>query len=106
MSAQLLMEIVDKLYKLHSSLYEIAVRKTEIIKNGDIESLNGIMKEEHAHIQAINKLEEARQNLARQVCGEKENPTVYDCLEKLSGSERDNLHAATERLAAQLAELK
>ncbi len=46
MSSQLLMEVLQKLYKLHSSLYEIAVKKTDIIKNGDIESLNGIMKEE------------------------------------------------------------
>lgn len=106
MSPLLLMETLEKLYKLHSSLYEIAVKKTDIIKNGDSESLNGIMKEENTHIYAINKLEEARQKAAQQICPEKEQPTVADCLEKVSGNERESLLAAADKLATVLADLK
>ena len=84
MSSQLLMEILQKLDKLHSSLYEIAVKKTDIIKNGDIESLNGIMKEENKHVQAITKLEEARQTAVKQICPELDNPTVSDCLNQVA----------------------
>ncbi|MBB6447280.1 flagellar protein FlgN [Bacillus benzoevorans] len=106
MSATLLMETLEKLDKLHSSLYEIAVKKTEVIKNGDIESLNGIMKEENKHMYAINKLEEARQKAAQQICPEKEQPTVSDCLEKVSGSEHESLLASADKLASRLADLK
>jgi len=103
MSATLLMEKLDK---LHSSLYEIAVKKTEIIKNGDIESLNGIMKEEHVHVQAITKLEEARQAAAKRICPDLDNVTVSDCLNQVHGSEREGLLDAADKLAEKVAQLR
>jgi flagellar biosynthesis/type III secretory pathway chaperone len=106
MSTTLLIETLERLYKLHSSLYEISKKKTEVIKNGGIESLNGIMKEENKHVHAINQLEEARGKTARQICPEIENPTVADCLQRLSGSEQERLLAAGEKLAVLLVELK
>lgn len=106
MSSQLLMEVLQNLYKLHSSLHEIAVKKTDIIKNGDIESLNGIMKEENKHVQAIMKLEEARQKAAKQICPELDKPTVSDCLNQLHESEQECLLAAAEKLTEMVEQLK
>lgn len=105
MSPQLLV-LIENLYKLHSSLYTIAMKKTEVIKQGDIESLNGIMNEEHKHIHAIKQLEEARLKAAKEICPEKESPTVTDCLERMKGSEQEQLLAAANKLAELLANIK
>lgn len=106
MSAELLISIMDKLYKLHRSLYEIAIRKTEIIKIGDIDSLNKVMKEENAHLAAIRKLEEERKKATVSICNGQENPTVTDCIAKLNGQNKDALLKVTEKLAEMIVDLK
>nr|WP_295973917.1 flagellar protein FlgN [uncultured Bacillus sp.] len=106
MSTTLLIDAIEKLYQLHNSLYEIAVKKTKIIKDGDMDSLNELMKEEHTHIAAIHKLEEVRQQAVRQICPEKEEPSVSDCLALMEDHEQATLQAAAYRLSSLLAELK
>ena len=60
MSVDSLMTIMNKMLKLHRSLYELTVKKTEIVKKGDTAALNQLLKDEQAHVAAINKLEQER----------------------------------------------
>lgn len=48
-----LISILEKQLTLYMSLYQLAVRKVDMIKTNDISSLNQIMKEEQKHITAI-----------------------------------------------------
>jgi len=106
MSAELLITTIEKLYKLHRSLYEMAVKKTEIIKVGDIESLQNMVKEENAHISAIRKLEDVRQKSTIAICQDRENPTISDCIEKFNGPEKDTLIKISEQLTETILDLK
>jgi flagellar biosynthesis/type III secretory pathway chaperone len=106
MSVQQLIVAMEKLYKLHTSLHEIAKRKTEIVKKGDIDSLNSIMKEEQAHIAAIRKVEEERENAVNGLLPNIENPTVSDCIEAINSSERDELVELKNMLMDRVNEIK
>lgn len=60
MSVESLISIMNKLHKLHKSLYELTVKKTDIVKKGDTAALDQLLKDEQAHMAAINKLEQER----------------------------------------------
>ncbi|MCM3124134.1 MULTISPECIES: flagellar protein FlgN [unclassified Mesobacillus] len=60
MSVESLISIMDKLNKMHKSLYELTVKKTGIVKKGDTAALDQLLKDEQAHMAAINKLEQER----------------------------------------------
>ncbi|MBT2678856.1 flagellar protein FlgN [Bacillus sp. ISL-35] len=60
MSVESLISIMNKLHKVHKSLYELTVKKTDIVKKGDTAALDQLLKDEQAHMAAINKLEQER----------------------------------------------
>jgi hypothetical protein len=55
-----LIESMQKLLKLHKSLLELALKKTAILEAEDIQALTQLLKEEQAHILAIEKVEGER----------------------------------------------
>ncbi|WP_404404908.1 flagellar protein FlgN [Jeotgalibacillus malaysiensis] len=63
MTQQSIKTILSQQIKLHKSLLELAKRKTVVIKENDLESLNQLIKDEQKHIQAIGALETKRQQL-------------------------------------------
>jgi flagellar biosynthesis/type III secretory pathway chaperone len=76
---------MEKLLKLHKSLYELAQKKTDIVKNNDIDALNQLLKDEQAHLAAINNLEKDRQKNAAALVPWTEKPTIEDCLNVVDG---------------------
>ena len=97
MSAEKLISTMEKLLKLHKSLYEIAQKKTETVKIGDIDALNQILKDEQAHLQAINLLENERQKFTLSLVPRTEKPTIEDCLAVVDESTRHTLdHLGSE----------
>lgn len=106
MSASALILSMEKLLKLHKSLYEIAVRKTDVLKKGDMEALNQLMKEEQTHIAAIGKIEEERIQLTKQIVPHLENPTIGDCLESLSGVEQEKVTQLRDQLLQQVFQIQ
>lgn len=52
---------LEKLERMHKSLLELAYKKTEIIKVNNMEALDQMLKDEQAHVAAIDKLEQQRQ---------------------------------------------
>ena len=88
---------MEKLLKLHKSLYELAQKKTDIVKNADMDALNQTLKDEQAHIAAINILENDRQKIARALVPGTEKPTMDDCLNMVDDDSREALdHLRTE----------
>ncbi|CAM3556383.1 hypothetical protein GCM10009865_11110 [Aeromicrobium ponti] len=106
MSAEALITSMEKLLKLHKSLYELAVKKTDIIKNGDMDALNQMLKDEQAHIAAIDRMETERQKAAQIITTGMDSPTVSDCMTVLSQAERLKLEAITNEMTGLVFELK
>ena len=61
MSATNLTTTLEKLYKLHKSLFDLSVNKTDVIKKGDMSELDRVLKDEQKHLAAINTVEAERQ---------------------------------------------
>lgn len=106
MSAESLTAAMEKLLKLHKSLYELAVKKTDIIKTGDMDALNQMLKDEQTHIAAIGRLENEREKAAKSIAPMLESPTVSDCLNILTQPDRFKLEVITKELAELVYELK
>lgn len=106
MSGQQLIQALEKLVKLHSSLHAVTLTKTEVIKKGDIESLQQVMKEEQAHIMSIQKLEEARATLSKRIAPHYLNPTLSDCIKKLPSEEAQKASEIAQRLKEIIIDLK
>lgn len=60
MSIESLITIMDNMLKLHKSLHELTLKKTDIVKKGDTAALDQLLKDEQAHVSAISKLEQER----------------------------------------------
>jgi hypothetical protein len=91
MSTENLISIMEKLLKLHQSLLELSVKKTDIVIKGDMEGLNQILKDEQAHITAIRKFESERQKCAEAILPGMDKPTISECIEAVDGVEKDML---------------
>lgn len=63
MSVQPIISILEKLEKMHSSLLQLANEKTELVKKGDMDELDSIIKNEQSHVAAIEVLEKQRQQM-------------------------------------------
>ena len=83
---------LEKLEKMHKSLLELALAKTEYIKQGDMEKLDQLIKNEQAHVAAINTLEQQRQSMVTDYLRAKgigltDTPSVADVLNVAGNSE-------------------
>lgn len=101
MSEEKLIKTMETLLKMHRSLYEISLKKTEIVKKGDIDALNHIIQDEQAHIAAIKKLEKERQKMATVIVPDGDKPTLADCIQETAGQAKEEL----SRLRTELLDL-
>ena len=92
MSAESLISTMKKLLKIHQSLLELAAQKTDIVIKGDMDALKKILKDEHAHIAAISKLESERQRRAKAIVSGMSKPTITDCINAAEGDDKDQLY--------------
>ncbi|WHX40226.1 flagellar protein FlgN [Mesobacillus sp. AQ2] len=67
MSVESLISIMKKLHKVHKSFYELTLKKTDIVKKGDTTALDQLLKDEQAHMAAINKLEKERAAVSNEI---------------------------------------
>lgn len=100
MSITNIVATLEKLEKMHKSLLELAVAKTDHIKQGDMEKLDQMIKNEQAHIAAIDTLEQQRQSMVTDYLRAKgialtDTPTVADVIDAASSTETAD---ATEAL--------
>ncbi len=112
MSVNNILLALEKLDMLHRSLLEVAYKKTEAIKVGDMDSLNQLLKDEQAHVAGISQLEQQRQIEVTDYLRAKgiapiDNPTVAHVLEHTSSTdEKDSLKAARNMLLLTVETLK
>lgn len=112
MSIEKILQSLTKLDMLHKSLLEIAYKKTEVIKTGDMDSLNQLLKDEQAHVAGISQLEQQRQTevtdyLRAKGIAPTDNPTVALVLENTNTiEEKEQLGAARNKLLLTLETLK
>lgn len=112
MSIEKILQALDKLEVLHKSLLEIAYKKTEVIKIGDMDSLNQLLKDEQAHIAGISQLEQQRQLEVTDYLRAKgiapiDNPTVAHVIDAAETiEEKEQLKSARNKLLLALETLK
>lgn len=100
MSITNIIATLEKLEKMHKSLLELAIEKTDYIKHGDMEKLDQVINNEQAHIAAIDTLEQQRQSMVTDYLRAKgiaftDIPTVADVIDAASSTESAD---ATEAL--------
>jgi flagellar biosynthesis/type III secretory pathway chaperone len=106
MSAKQLIELLEKHVKLHKGLLELAKKKTEVLKKGDMEDLAGIMKEEQKYMTAINQIERERIQVVEAMVSGEEERTLTACISRTEGTERTILEKLRDELSAVILELK
>jgi flagellar biosynthesis/type III secretory pathway chaperone len=106
LSAKQLIELLEKHVKLHKGLLELANKKTEVLKKGDMEALNEIVKEEQKYIAAVNQVERERIRVVNEMVSESNEPTLTACISQTEGTERAMLERLRDDLAAVISELK
>lgn len=111
MSISTILATLDNLAKLHSSLLKLAYDKTAIIKSGDMEALDALLKGEQAHLAAISQMDSKRQvevaaYLTNQGRSVPTNPTVADVLTAAEETEKKQLEEARDRLLHAIHDLK
>lgn len=103
---------LGKLEKMHKSLLELALAKTEYIKQGDMEQLDQLIKKEQAHVAAIQTLEQQRQTMVTDYLRAKgialtDSPSVADVINAAENNEyKEALVTVRERLITLLNQLK
>ena len=112
MSITNIIATLEKLEKMHKSLLELAIAKTDYIKQGDMEKLDQVIKNEQAHIAAIDTLEQQRLAMVTDYLRAKgfaftDIPTVADVIEAAHDEEAiEGLITIRERLMELLGKLK
>lgn len=91
MSISTIITTLEKLATLHDYLYELTVRKAEVVKSTSLEDLQELTQEEKKFTKAIYQLEQQRAVLS----GEK---TVSDLAEEANEAERESLLHLKDRL--------
>ena len=82
LSVKQLIELLEKHVKLHKGLLELANKKTEVLKKGDMEALNEMVKEEQKYIAAIDRVEQERIRVVNAMIGEADEPTLTACISR------------------------
>ncbi|MCA1055293.1 flagellar protein FlgN [Rossellomorea aquimaris] len=111
MSATALIATLEKLYKLNKSLYDLSVKKTDVVKSGDMGGLDNLLKDEQMHVTAINTIENERQRECRNYLKSlglltEEIPTLSQCIEHSPSGDQPVLRDWQQKLTALLFDLK
>ena len=111
MSISTILSSLDNLEKLHRSLLQLAYDKTALIKNGDMEALDQLLKDEQAHVAAIAQMDVQRQNAVAEYLTDQgrsvpTGPTVADVLDAASDEDATKLVEARDRLLHAIHDLK
>lgn len=104
---QTLLTILNKELALYKEIAEVVEKQTDIIKKGDIEGLNELLKTQQKYVTSITVLEEERQKeLARIFPGKRELPTITDCIEMAVDQEKVQLSKVYENLMSVLQKIR
>ena len=97
---------MEKQLHLHKSLYQLSLEKTEVLKKGDIDALNLIIKNEKTHINVIQVIEKERKEWMSKWFPEREEMTLADCLPHFDQADREKITSIQHELIVELDQLK
>lgn len=110
MSITPILEAMNHLDKLHKSLLGLSLKKTELIKTGDMEGLDQLLKDEQKHVAAISQLETQRQQKVMEYLQAKgfadAEPTVASVIETATTEEQAKLEQVRDELLRTISDLK
>lgn len=111
MTITTILETLSKLERMHRSLLELTKQKTEYVKVGDMEQLDGLLKKEQMHVAAIETLEVQRQKQVKDYLQANgvavaETVTLSDVIAATQGEQQQQLSNMREQLLAVVNELK
>ncbi|EMT45889.1 flagellar protein FlgN [Anoxybacillus flavithermus] len=99
-----MIDLMQKLLKLHRGLLQLAKQKTEAIKKSDVVTLQDMMNKEQTYVMAIRQLESERMRLLAHL--HEEERTVRRYAEQLEETERATLLQLASDLSETIAHLK
>ena len=91
MTGERLIQTLNKLLKLHQNLYEVALQKTEILKQNQVEELKELLNKEQMYVQAIKQIEDERVSKTAEYLDGSEEVTLTACINKATGPEKEVL---------------
>lgn len=104
---QTLLTILNKELDLYKEIAELVKKQTDIIKKGDIDGLNELLKTQQKYVTSITVLEEERQKeLARIFPGKRELPTITNCIEMAVDQEKVQLTRVYDDLMSVLQKIQ
>ncbi|QOR66256.1 flagellar protein FlgN [Cytobacillus suaedae] len=110
MSAERLLQSLQKLLVLHQNLLNLTKNKTEILKSGDMEALNLQMNEENKYILAIKQIENDRIKQVQQILQNyrlrEEEQTLSKCIDFTVEPVKSKLRSTQLELTRVIDELK
>lgn len=106
MLKQQLIHSLEQLENLHRNLLQLAEKKTDILKKGDMESLKEIMKDEQYYLGQIDTLEAERTEAAKALLPNLTEPKLHEILPLLSEEEQLKVTKAKNNLEDILLQLK
>ncbi|MGG3799016.1 flagellar protein FlgN [Metabacillus fastidiosus] len=106
MPAEKLIDTLRKLLTLHRRLYEVALQKTDSLKNENIEEMTNLIQQEQKIVQAIKQAEEERIQCTGEFLNRKEDLIITACIEKASEIEKVKLREIYEEFSEILNDLK
>lgn len=111
MSIEPILTMLNNLEKMHMSLLRIANEKTELLKSGDMEGIDKLLKEEQSHLAAIMQIDQKRINAVKQYLTEQGSavpaePTMSQVIERTNEPDKQVLAEARDRLLHAIHELK
>ncbi|CAG9621432.1 flagellar protein FlgN [Sutcliffiella rhizosphaerae] len=99
MSTSTLITVLEKMSTLHAYLYELTVRKEEVVKGNKVDELQQITREEQQYTRAIVQLEKQREQLSG-------NKTISEVAEVSSPEEKTVLLNLKEKLLDTIEKIK
>ena len=89
---------MEKLLKLHQSFLQLSKEKTDILKKGDMDALQLLLRNEQKHISAISIIDKERQKTVAGLFPGQPNLTITECIPQLE-SIRTGKHRSGSRTA-------
>ncbi|WP_243356010.1 flagellar protein FlgN [Bacillus litorisediminis] len=106
MSEQVLQSQLEKLLQLHQEVLLLSQQKTEVVKKGDMENLQQILKKEQKLILELDRAEKERQAAAQVIVPSAEKPTIENCLPQLSQEQQEKLIGLRDKLKEVIAQIE
>jgi Mg2+ and Co2+ transporter CorA len=102
-----IIQTLENLYELHEHLYDLAVKKTEVLKNNeDVSKLQELLKKEQLCIKMIQQKEEERMKQVAAWLGNQEDQSLTACIEKASGADKKKLEHLKDSFLEIMTKLK